>query len=125
MRGVYGGRNWICGLSVDPRHVQLRLMSEDEVRTGLDPGIADAVMILREAGFATYESCQGGPGHAFPEPTVRFGGSKAEGFKAYAVAIEMGLPVVALKRVWRVSDSELEGPWWEMTLIPTTAWWPT
>lgn len=90
----------------------------------LDDGIAEAVHVLREAGLATYESCEGGEGHAFPEPTVRFSGNQAEGFLAYSVAVGHGLPVVALKRVWRVCEQELEGPWWELTFAPTKGWWP-
>jgi len=35
----------------------------------LDPGIRRAVLVLRSARIATFESCQGGPGHAFPDPT--------------------------------------------------------
>jgi hypothetical protein len=27
--------------------------------------------MLNEAGFQTFSSCQGGPGHAFPRPTVQ------------------------------------------------------
>lgn len=99
--------------------------TDQDFEMPLDEGIAPAVFALRSAGVATYESCEGGPGHAFPEPTVRFGGDTAEGFKAYAAALDNGLPVVALKRVWRVSDHELTGPWWEMTFTPTTAWWAT
>lgn len=30
-------------------------------------------------GIETFESCQGGSGHSFPEPTVRFEGGLAEG----------------------------------------------
>ena len=33
-------------------------------------------MILRENGVETVESCQGGAGHAFPEPTIKFSGGK-------------------------------------------------
>ena len=33
---------------------------------GLDPGIAGAVAVLREAGVETFESCEGGHGHAYP-----------------------------------------------------------
>ncbi len=91
----------------------------------LDEGIAPAVHALRRAGLETYESCEGGEGHAFPEPTVRFKGNQAEGFRAYSVALDHGLPVVALKRVWRVTENELEGPWWELTFAPTKGWWPT
>ena len=38
----------------------------------LDPEIEDIVKILREHGVETYESCQGGPGHSYPRPAVRF-----------------------------------------------------
>lgn len=90
----------------------------------LDAGIEKAVLALRAAGIQTYESCEGGTGHAFPEPTVRFKGDQAEGFRAYATALDNGLPIVALKRVWEVNEHELNGPWWELTFAPTTAWWP-
>jgi hypothetical protein len=80
----------------------------------LDPGIREAVELLQEAGVETFESCQGGEGHAFPEPTIRFHGNNVQGFRAYAAAMEYGLPVLALKRSWSVIDGELSGPWWEM-----------
>lgn len=82
---------------------------------GLDPGIALAVETLREYDVETYESCQGGPGHSYPEPTVRFHGQPEEGFRAYAAAVERGLPVKDLRRIWEVVDGELSGPKWEMT----------
>jgi hypothetical protein len=81
----------------------------------LDRGISYAVKILRENGVETFESCQGGPGHSFAEPTVRFHGEQGEGYRAVAVALQAALPVAALRRVWRVLDGELEGPAWEMT----------
>lgn len=80
----------------------------------LDPGIREAVRILREADIETFESCQGGPGHCFPEPTIRFHGNHVEGFRAYAVAMTMGLPVLTLRRVFDVIDGELTGPKWEL-----------
>jgi hypothetical protein len=86
----------------------------------LDPGIADAVLALNEAGVETFESCGGDPGHAYPEPTVRFHGDKAEGFRALAAAMSAGLPVKGLRRVWPVNDGEPTGPWWEITLLRTT-----
>jgi len=55
----------------------------------LDQGIATTVRLLVNAGVETFESCQGGEGHAYPLPTVRFHGPPAEGFRAYAVAIHM------------------------------------
>jgi len=85
----------------------------------LDPGIASAVRVLSDAGVETFESCQGGTGHAYPDPTVRFHGDQAEGFKALAVAIQGGLQVAELRRVWPLQDNEPTGPWWELTFIPT------
>lgn len=80
----------------------------------LDEGIARAVMILRRGGIETYESCEGGPGHAFSEPTVRFYGNAWEGHKAFAIAMEHDLPVFQLHRFYQVTDGELAGPNWEI-----------
>jgi hypothetical protein len=92
---------------------------------GLDRGIADAVRVLREADVETFESCEGGEGHAYPEPTVRFHGEAPEGLRALAVAMEAGLPVLELRRVWAIQDGEPNGPWWELVFAPTTASEPT
>jgi hypothetical protein len=81
----------------------------------LDPGIAAAVEALQAAGVETFESCEGGEGHAYPEPTVRFHGGQAEGFRALSAAMVVGLPVAKLRRVWPVLDNEPTGPWWELT----------
>lgn len=81
----------------------------------LDAGIRPFVVALREAGIETFESCEGGSDHAFPEPTVRFHGGRAEGFRALAAAQEMGLPVAELRRTWPIVDDEPTGPWWELT----------
>jgi hypothetical protein len=80
----------------------------------LDAGIAPYVEILRTAGVETFESCQGGEGHCFPEPTIRFAGQRSEGFRALAVALDYGLPVRAIRRYWAVNDGEPCGPDWEM-----------
>lgn len=84
----------------------------------LDRGISYAVKVLRDGGIETYESCQGGPGHAFTEPTVRFHGVLADGPKAFATAMTFGLPVRELRRWWDVRDGELTGPSWELTFWP-------
>lgn len=82
----------------------------------LDPGIRPIVTALRAHDVETFSSCEGGPGHAYSEPTVAFHGVYAEGLRAVAVAIALMLPVKDLRRVWRVSSrDELEGPIWEMT----------
>ena len=80
----------------------------------LDPGIKRAVEILYKAGIETYESCEGGPGHSYKEPAVRFHGDKSEGFRALAVALQNNLPVSALRRSWSIEDYEPMGPAWEI-----------
>jgi hypothetical protein len=91
-----------------------------EVDLPLDPGIRRAVLILRSAGIETFESCEGGLGHAYPEPTIRFDGGYAAGFKALSIAITYGLPVAAIRRIWEMIDGEPAGPWWEMTFRTTS-----
>ena len=81
----------------------------------LDAGILPYVKAFLEAGIETFESCQGGDGHAYHEPTIRFHGDRSEGFRALAAAMQHGLPVAELRRVWPVNDGEPTGPWWEVT----------
>ena len=81
----------------------------------VDPGIAHHVNVLRAADVETFESCQGGSGHACPEPMVRFHGDRSEGFRALAAAMQSGLQVAELRRIWPINDGEPTGPWWEMT----------
>jgi hypothetical protein len=59
----------------------------------LDPGVAPYVDALRSEGIETFESCDGGDGHAYTEPTVRFCGGRDEGFRALAVALANRFPV--------------------------------
>ena len=83
----------------------------------LDSGIRDAVIALNAAGIETYESCEGGQGHSFLQPSVRFHGDRSEGFRALAIALQHGLSVSELRRIWSVIDGELNGPYWELTFI--------
>jgi hypothetical protein len=84
----------------------------------LDRWIGYAVKVLRDAGIETIESCDGSGGHAYREPTVRFVGTNAAGYRAVAAALDHGLPAFELRRVWRVHDSELEGPVWDLVFYP-------
>lgn len=84
---------------------------------GLDAGIAHAVGVLRRAGVETFESCEGGTGHAFYEPTIRFHGHRDEGFRVLALAMQNGLRVSALRRFWGVIDGEPTGPHWEIVFV--------
>lgn len=81
----------------------------------LDAGIEKYVTGLADAGIETFESCEGGVGHAYAEPTVRFYGDRAEGFRAVAVSLSYGWKVGALRRTWPIIDGEPTGPWWELT----------
>jgi len=86
----------------------------DVLAPDLDPGIREAVRLLMSAGIETFESCQGGEGHAYSRPTVRFHGHRDEGFRALAVALANGFRVVSLCRVWDIIDGEPTGPHWEL-----------
>ncbi|MBX3321371.1 MAG: hypothetical protein KF757_00120 [Phycisphaeraceae bacterium] len=87
----------------------------DKLDMPLDEGIAQYVRILCAAGIETYESCEGGDGHCYPEPTVRFHGDRSEGMRALAVAQQQDLPVLSVRRAWPIIDGEPTGPTWEMT----------
>ena len=84
----------------------------------LDKGIENMVIVLNDNGIETFESCEGGPGHAYLEPTIRFHGGKGEGFKALAIALQNDLKPSDLRRIWNIIDGEPTGPVWEMTFIP-------
>ena len=87
----------------------------------LDPGIREAVRHLRQAGVETFESCQGGQGHAYAEPTVRFYGHRSQGWRALWVALDHGLPVDEIRRTWPVLDGEPSGPYWEIVFTQEDA----
>src|SRR5437867_2522125 len=71
--------------------------------SAIDLGIVRAVKVLSDAGVETFESCQGGDGHAFAEPVVRFHGAPAEGWRALSLCATYGFPVLSLRRYWTVS----------------------
>ncbi len=93
-----------------------------EYHPPLDEGIRHCVEILVEGGIETYESCEGGEGHSYTEPTVRFHGEHSEGFRALAIALQHRLPVRVLHRVWTVQDAEPTGPTWELVFWDTESW---
>lgn len=83
----------------------------------VDLGIVRAVKILSDAGFATFESCEGGPGHSYPEPTVRFHGTSSCGWKALGELMTYDLPIRRLSRTWTLDGVEPSGPYWEVTFL--------
>jgi hypothetical protein len=80
----------------------------------IDPGIRRALRVLVGAGVFTTESCEGGRGHSFPEPTIRFAGDITEGHRVLGVALQHRLKVTELRRVWTIQDGEPTGPQWEI-----------
>ena len=82
----------------------------------IDPGIRKAFEVLQAHQIETYESCEGGAEHAYPEPTVAFYGTSDAGWRAVAACFAHGLPVLSLRRVWDMLDAnEPTGPHWEVT----------
>ena len=82
----------------------------------LDPGIAEAVRILQEHGVETHQSCEGGEGHSYSEPTVAFSGGSGmgEGFRALGIALIHGLPVKRLQFVWNICLGIPDECFWEL-----------
>ena len=87
----------------------------------LDEGIRPYVEALNAAGIETFESCEGGEGHSYSEPTVRFHGGRAEGFRALTVALRHGFSVSSVRRAWPVVDGEPTGPCWELAFYEVSA----
>lgn len=81
----------------------------------LDDGIRHYVCVLRSQGIETCQSCEGGHGHSYAEPTIEFHGGKGEGPRAVAAAMTFGLPAAELRRVWSIYDGEMVGPLWAIT----------
>jgi len=67
----------------------------------VDPLVLGIVTILNEHGFKTFESCQGGDGHCFPEPTVRFEGDEFDIIRACELCRCYGVVVNEGRRVFR------------------------
>lgn len=82
----------------------------------LDPKIAFPVQVLRENGIDTFESCQGGDGHCFKYPSIRFFGDKTEGYKAFDILAKHGFIVCYLQRYWSITNNEIGAPYWQLEL---------
>jgi len=84
----------------------------------LDWEISYAVKLLRDSDVETFESCGGGKGHSFQEPTIRFFGDRGEGLRATSIMLRYGLPISAVRRYWSIVNGEPTGPHWEITFFP-------
>jgi len=87
----------------------------------LDPGIRFAVRVLHAAGIETCQSCQGGKGHSYDEPTVEMiaTGDDAYGFGALAALRGYGLPVAAVAIIWPVRNGLPYEKNWRITFSAT------
>lgn len=83
----------------------------------LDPGIAAAVHALNDAGIETFTSCEGGEGHAFPEPTVRFYGDADNARKAARIVFSADTKPHELRRVWALAFGYPHAPLWELVFF--------
>lgn len=87
----------------------------------LDAGIRFAVRVLHAAGFDTGQSCQGGSGHSYKEPTIEVvaGADDAIGFGALCALRGYGLPVSEIALVWSISHSLPYEKNWRITFFKT------
>ncbi len=86
----------------------------------VDERIRIPVQILNKHGFETFESCQGGEGHCFSEPTIRFFGSEFDCIRAFELLQAHGLCVYETKRVFRKVDIDTTN---KKTLLRNKVYW--
>jgi hypothetical protein len=97
-------------------------MEAEAFYRGLDKGIRFAVRVLHAAGIHTCQSCEGGDGHSYTEPTVDVlpkGWGDSEGFKALAVLQEYDLPVKSVSILWNVDRGLPVERIWRVTFSDT------
>lgn len=68
----------------------------------MDPGIRYPVRLLHAHGIPTNESCQGGEGHAFHDPSIVMQEGRA--FEAMNQLERCGIPVREVVSRWSVDD---------------------
>lgn len=85
-----------------------------EILSAVDEVIRPAVKIMREHSFSTFESCQGGKGHPFTEPTIRFNGTEFDLITAYELCYHYKLNVTCVRRVY-VKNPVYNNKWEEIT----------
>lgn len=84
----------------------------------IDTGIRFPVRVLHAAGLETCQSCEGGPGHDYPVPSIELptDGGDSTGFAAMAALATFGLDVSEVSLVWSVSRGLPGGCVWRLTL---------
>jgi hypothetical protein len=84
----------------------------------LDAGIRFPVRVLHAHGFDTCQSCQGGKGHSYFEPTIDMaagGKSDVEGIAALGPLVQYGLPVSTVGLIWNIDEGLPYEKLWRIT----------
>jgi hypothetical protein len=77
----------------------------------LDEGIRYYVDVLEKEGIETCQSCQGGPGHCYEQPTVDFYAHNVGAiYKVASIATTYGLPWCDIYLAWSNQDHLMNGP---------------
>lgn len=116
-------------IKVARNDAKIRKQKQNKVELlALDPGIREAVRILRDSGIDTLSSCEGrrspgyhpkrdGPHHG-DWPYVILNGTTADAFMALGAVLRQGLPVRSIEQSWFVypeAPSVPVGPQWRIT----------
>jgi hypothetical protein len=107
-------------IGIEPESMPIRTkMREAKDYDDIDRGIVFAVKVLHAAGIATCQSCQGGEGHCYPEPSVDLvaGPSDSDGFAALAALRDYGLPVSRVMLVWDIQNGLPYSKLWRITFV--------
>ncbi len=80
----------------------------------IDKGILNEVLVLRKHGVDTFESCQGGVNHSFPEPTIKFHGDRNEGIRVAYICLQEFLSITEIRRTFSIENEEITMPYWEV-----------
>lgn len=95
------------------------MMMPDEWYSKLDEGIRFPVRVLHAAGgIETCQSCQGGEGHAYHDPTIDVvaASDDAKGFRALDALVDYNIEVASVALVWPVSNGMPAEKLWRITL---------
>lgn len=89
----------------------------EKIKNHLDEGIKEAVRILIDNGIETFESCEGGKGHAFPEPTIRFEGDMFDCIRVLDICDKNNLNAHVSRYCFNRIDGILEKPFCEVIFL--------
>lgn len=87
----------------------------------LDKGIRFAVRVLHAKGFETCQSCQGGKGHCYNNPTIDLisSGDDSWGFAAISALQDYGIIVTDISLHWSVRNGFPYDRIWRIELANT------